>query len=64
MIHLADWKERVLERAKLLEGITQSDWERLKKVVDEAFEMQKREFERELRLSSETAERVTKLALL
>lgn len=60
---MADWKERVLEKAKLLEGITQKDWERLKKVVDEAFERQKRELERELRLSSEAAECVTESAL-
>lgn len=63
VIHLSDWKKTALEKAKLLEGISQSEWERLKKVVDEAFEWQKRELERGLRLSSETAERVTKSAV-
>lgn len=58
------WKDTVTQKAKLLDGISRKEWERLKEVIDETFERQKRELEHELKLSSEMAEKVLQSSLL
>ena len=60
---MSEWKAGVLEKVKLLEGISRKEWERLKKVVDETFENQEREIKRELKLSSDMAEKTTQSSL-
>ena len=60
---MSEWKAGVLEKVKLLEGISRKEWERLKKVVDETFENQERETKRELKPSSDMAEKITQSSL-
>lgn len=60
---MSEWKAGVLEKVKLLEGISRKEWERLKKVVDETFENQEIEIKRELKLSSDMAEKITQSSL-
>ncbi len=63
------WGERMkdidiralLEKIKSLEGITESEWEKIKSVVDESFERERRE--RVVRLSLKTTETVLKTNL-
>ena len=51
----------LLEKIKSLEGITESEWEKIKSVVDESFERERRE--RVVRLSLKTTETVLKTNL-
>lgn len=51
----------LLEKIKSLEGITESEWEKIKSVVDESFERERRE--RVVCLSLKTTETVLKTNL-
>lgn len=51
----------LLEKIKSLEGISESEWEKIKSVVDESFERERRE--RVVRLSLKTTETVLKTNL-
>ena len=51
----------LLEKIKSLEGITENEWKKIKSIVDESFEREKRE--QEIRLSLKTTEEVLKTNL-
>lgn len=53
--------QALLKKIKSLEGITESEWEKIKSIVDESFEREKRE--QEVRLSLKTTEAVLKTNL-
>lgn len=53
--------QALLKKIKSLEGITESEWEKIKSIVDESFERKKRE--QEVRLSLKTTEAVLKTNL-
>lgn len=44
------------ERIKTLEGITEHEWQKIKQIIDEGFEKEKRETE--IRLSLNTVEEI------
>lgn len=51
----------LLEKIKSLEGITENEWKKIKSIVDESFEREKRE--QEIRLSLKTTEAILKTNL-
>ncbi|MCR5708126.1 MAG: hypothetical protein K6G82_07615 [Ruminococcus sp.] len=51
-------KPTVYEKAKLLDGISQQEWNDLKRLVDEAFEQKKRELSLDVKLSAEIIEKI------
>lgn len=51
----------ILDKLKFLEGITEVEWSKIKRIVDEAFEREKRE--QVIRLSLKTTETVLKTNL-
>lgn len=51
-------KPEIYEKAKLLEGISQQEWNDLKRLVDEAFEQKKRELSLDVKLSVEIIEKI------
>lgn len=50
-----------LEKIKSLEGMTENEWEKIKSIIDESFEREKRE--QEIRLSLKTTETILKTNL-
>ena len=51
-------RRKLLDAISSIEGLTESEWEQLKTVVDKLFWGKKREFMKTLKLSSERAETV------
>ena len=51
-------KPIIYEKAKLLDGISQQEWNELKRLVDEAFEQKKRELSLDVKLSAEIIEKI------
>lgn len=51
-------KPIIYEKAKLLDGISQQEWNDLKRLVDEAFEQKKRELSLDVKLSVEIIEKI------
>ena len=51
-------KPIIYEKAKLLDGISQQEWNELKRLVDEAFEQKKRELSLDVKLSVEIIEKI------
>lgn len=51
-------KPIIYEKAKLLDGISQQEWNDLKRLVDEAFEQKKRELSLDVKLSVDTLSRI------
>ena len=51
-------KPIIYEKAKLLDGISQQEWNDLKRLVDEAFEQKKRELSLDVKLSAEIIEKI------
>lgn len=49
---------KLLDAISSIEGLTESEWEQLKTVVDKLFWEKEREFKKTLKLSSERAETV------
>lgn len=52
-------KPIIYEKAKLLDGISQQEWNELKRLVDEAFEQRKREFSLDVKLSADTLSKIS-----
>ncbi len=50
-----------LEKIKPLEGMTENEWKKIKSIIDESFEREKRE--QEIRLSLKTTETILKTNL-
>ena len=50
-----------LEKIKSLEGMTENEWKKIKSIIDESFEREKRE--QEIRLSLKTTETILKTNL-
>lgn len=51
-------KPIIYEKAKLLDGMSQQEWNELKRLVDEAFEQKKRELSLDVKLSVEIIEKI------
>lgn len=51
----------ILDKVKSLEGITEHEWEELKRIIDEAFEKEKRE--QEIRLSTKSIKEILNTSL-
>lgn len=51
-------RRKLLDAISSIEGLTESEWEQLKTVVDKLFWEKEREFKKTLKLSSERAETV------
>ena len=51
-------KPIIYEKAKLLDGTSQQEWNDLKRLVDEAFEQKKRELSLDVKLSAEIIEKI------
>ena len=51
-------KPIIYEKAKLLDGISQQEWNDLKRLVDEAFEQKKRELSLDVKLYAEIIEKI------
>ena len=51
-------RQELLEKVKGLEGLSFNDWERIKRIVDTMFRKKEKEFEKNLKLSSDNAETV------
>ena len=52
-------KPTVYEKAKLLDGMSQQEWNELKRLIDEAFEQKKRELSLDVKLSADTLSRIS-----
>ena len=52
-------KPIIYEKAKLLDGISQQEWNDLKRLVDEAFEQRKRELSLDVKLSADTLSKIS-----
>ena len=48
--------QELLKKIKSLEGITENEWEKIRSIVDESFEREKRE--QKIQLSLKTTEKV------
>lgn len=53
--------QELLKKIKSLEGITENEWEKIRSIVDESFEREKRE--QKIQLSLKTTEKVLKTNL-
>lgn len=51
-------KPTVYEKAKLLDGMSQQEWNELKRLIDEAFEQKKRELSLDVKLSEEIIQKI------
>ena len=51
-------RRKLLDAISSIEGLTESEWEQLKTVVDKLFWEKEREFKKTLKLSSERVETV------
>ena len=51
-------KSIIYEKAKLLDGISQQEWNELKRLVDEAFEQKKRELSLDVKLSEKIIQKI------
>lgn len=51
--------ENIIEKLKMLDGITLSEWKKLSYIIDTTFKHKESELERSLKLTFEEAEKVT-----
>lgn len=51
--------ENILEKLKMLDGITLIEWKKLRYIIDTSFKQKESELERSLKLTFEETEKVT-----